>query len=381
LEGITILEIGAIGPGPFACMMLADMGAEVIRVDRPGQEFSGTPELMLRNRKSILCDLKSEQGSEVVLRLMENADGIVEGFRPGVMERLGLGPDVCLGRHPGLVYGRMTGWGQEGPLAQTAGHDINYISLSGVLHEIGRDGGRPVVPLNLIGDFGGGGMLLAFGMVCALLEVKASGKGQVIDAAMIDGSSLMMSLFHGLKAMGLHQEGAGNSFLGGAAHYYDTYETKDGKFVSIGALEPQFYQLLIEKLGLDPQRFAAHGFSFTNLDQGSREGWKELKRELRAVFKTRSRDKWCELLEGSDACFSPVLTLSEAAEHVHAKARNAFIHTGSGVQPAPAPRFSRSVPDRPRPFVNAGEHTREVLARAGYPEIEIEHLFTQKVIA
>ena len=380
LNSLKILEIASIGPGPFCCMMLADMGAEVVRTDRPGVASAAALDPLLRNRKSILCDLKSPQAAAVILRLVENFDGLVEGFRPGVMERLGLGPEACLQRNPGLVYGRMTGWGQEGPLAQTAGHDINYISISGVLHEIGLAGGKPTVPLNLVGDFGGGGMLLAFGMVCALLEAKISGRGQVVDAAMIDGSSTLMALFHGFKAMGLHKDGTGTSFLAGAAHYYDTYETRDGRFVSIGAIEPQFYALLIEKLGLDRKKFALHGFDWTRLDGKSREVWKELKLELARVFKTRSRDEWCALLEGSDTCFTPVLSMSEAIEHPHNKSRNAFVDVAGNPQPAPAPRFSRSVAAAPLPGAEPGANTREVLADAGFSEQEIKGLIEEQVI-
>jgi alpha-methylacyl-CoA racemase len=291
LAGFRIIEVAGLGPGPFCGMMLGDMGAEVIRIDRPGTHARQRLDPLCRNRRSIVLDLKSPPAVEVLLRLVESADALYEGFRPGVAERLGFGPEACMARNPRLVYGRVTGWGQDGPLAMVAGHDINYIALSGALAGVGRAGEPPVPPLNLVGDFGGGGMLLAFGLVCALLEASRSGKGQVIDAAMIDGANALMATFHGFRALGLYDDRPGTHFLSGAAHYYDTYETRDGKHVSIGALEPQFYRLLIEKAGLDPGRFAAHGFDF-RMDPATlgQEHWPGLKAELARVFRSKTRD-------------------------------------------------------------------------------------------
>jgi alpha-methylacyl-CoA racemase len=337
LKGLKIIEVSAIGPGPFCGMVLADMGADVVCIDRSSKPIlKPATDCFRRGKRSIVLDLKSPEGCELFMRLIENADAVFEGYRPGVMERLGLGPDACLAVNPRLVYGRMTGWGQTGPLSQAAGHDINYISLTGSLHAIGRRGEKPVPPLNVIGDFGGGAMFLAFGMVCALLEVQKSGKGQVVDAAMTDGSALLMSLFHTFKAQGLWNPGRGSNMLDGGAHFYDVYETRDGKFVSIGSFEPRFYELLMEKTGLDAMEFA---------DQHNAERWPEYKRKLEAVFKTRSRDDWCELMEGTDVCFAPVLDISEAPLHPQNLARNTFIDVGGMTQPAPAPRFSRTKPE------------------------------------
>jgi len=354
-------------------MMLADMGAEVIRLERPGSLLPATLDPLVRNRKSLACNLKSPAAAAMVLRLVEHADGLIEGFRPGVAERLSVGPNQCLIRNPKLVYGRMTGWGQDGPLAQAAGHDMNYISLSGALHAIGPRNGKPVPPLNLVGDFGGGGMLLAYGMVCALLSSARTGEGQVVDAAMVDGANALMAMFHGLKAMGLHDDVTGSSCLGGAAHFYDTYETSDGKYVSIASIEPQFYELLIEKAGLDRERFAQHVFDWT-MDEETPAHWSELKAELAAAIRRKSRDEWCEIMEGSDVCFAPVLTLSEAPDHHHNKARNAFVDVGGHTQPAPAPRFSKTPPAAPQPGVTPGTHNREILHDAGFSEQEIQEL-------
>ena len=373
LHGTKIIELAGLGAGPFCGMMLADMGAEVIRVERPGSGFQHALDPLLRNRKSIACNLKNPLAVAAILRLVETADGLFEGFRPGVAERLGLGPDACRERNAKLVYGRITGWGQDGPLANVAGHDLNYIALSGALHLIGRTGQKPVPPLNLIGDFGGGGMLLAFGMVCALLHAQRTGLGQVVDAAMIDGTNALMAMFHGFRAMGLHSVDTGSSFLGGAAHFYDTYETREGKYVSIAAIEPQFYDLLIERCGLDRNRFAPGVFRMQS-DDSIRELWAELKAELTLVFKTKTRDQWCEILEGTDACFAPVLTLTEAPGHAHHRARDAFISVGGQPQPAPAPRFSHSPADTPRPGVAPGTHNREVLQAAGFTDPEIDEL-------
>ena len=373
LSGITIVELASIGPGPFCGMMLADLGADVIRVDRPGSSASPELDPLARNRRSIVCDLKKAAAVAVVMRLIERADGFFEGFRPGVAERLGLGPDDCFERNARLVYGRMTGWGQDGPLANAAGHDINYIALTGALHLIGETGRKPVPPLNLVGDFGGGGMLLAYGMVCALFNAHRTGKGQVVDAAMVDGVNALMSMFHGFSAMNMQCDETGSSFLGGAGHFYDTYETLDGKYVSIGSLEPQFYDLLIDKAGLDRGRFAPHVFTWQASDK-LRSDWRELKRELAAVIKTKTRNEWCAIMEGTDVCFAPVLTLSEAPDHVHNKAREAFVEVGGHLQAAPAPRFSSTKPVKPRPGAPPGTHSVEVLREAGYAESQIHNL-------
>jgi alpha-methylacyl-CoA racemase len=367
LQGVKVIEIAGIGPGPFAAMMLADMGADVLRLDRIARRAPKGPsrDVLARGRPSAGVDLKHAQGTALVLELCERADALIEGFRPGVMERLGLGPEPCMQRNPRLVYGRMTGWGQAGPLAQAAGHDINYIALSGALHAIGRAGERPVAPLNLVGDFGGGGLLLAFGVVCALLEAQRSGCGQVIDAAMIDGASLLMAMFHGMRASGLHREERGTNLLDTGAHFYETYETADGKHVAIGAIEPQFYAELLARIGLAGEALPA---------QMDRLRWPELKERLAAVFKQKTRAEWCELLEGSDACFAPVLSMSEAIEHPHMRARGSFVMIEGHAQPAPAPRFSRTPPEVQRPSAHAGQNTDEGLARWGISEARIAAL-------
>jgi alpha-methylacyl-CoA racemase len=373
LEGLKIIEISGIGPGPFGAMMLADMGAEVIRVERPGGGmFPSSPlDFLSRGRRCISIDLKRPEGIEVLLRLVEGSDALLEGFRPGVMERLGAGPDVCLERNPRLVYGRMTGWGREGPMADVAGHDINYIALAGALHPIGRRGERPTVPLNLVGDFGGGGMLLVFGMVCALLERERSGRGQVVDAAMIDGASILMTVFHAGQQGGFFDDARGTNLLDSGAHFYDSYETKDGRWISLGAFEPHFYALLLEKLGLDP---ASH-------PQMDRERWAEMTDELDVIFKQRTRDEWCELLEGTDVCFAPVLTLAEAREHPHNVARGVFIEENGVSQPRPAPRFSRTDGKVQRPPAAVGEHTDQILASFGFAADEIATLRANKAVS
>lgn len=337
LKGLKIIEVSAIGPGPYCGMMLADMGADLVCVDRAIPPIlDPATDCTRRGKRSIVLDLKSKHGYEIFHGLLERADAVFEGFRPGVMENLGLGPAECLAVNPRLVYGRMTGWGQTGPLSQVAGHDINYISLTGLLHAIGRSGEKPVPPLNVVGDFGGGAMFLAFGMVCALLETQKSGKGQVIDAAMTDGSALLMALFHSLKAQGMWTDERGSNMLDSGAHYYDVYETSDGKYVSIGSIEPRFYSLLIEKAGLDAVEFA---------DQNDPERWPDLKKKLESVFRSRSRQQWCELLEGTDVCFAPVLDINEAPLHPHNIERGTYIEVGGMTQPAPAPRFSRTIPE------------------------------------
>ncbi len=367
LEGIRIIEIAGIGPGPFCGMMLADMGAQVIRIDRAGQ--AGTTaipnDVLNRGRKSVAVNLKSPAGKDIVLKLCEKADGLFEGFRPGVAERLGVGPEDCQKMNPKLVYGRMTGWGQDGPMALAAGHDINYISLSGALHAIGRAGERPIPPLNLVGDFGGGGMLLAFGMVCALLEARNSGKGQVVDAAMVDGSAALMAMFFTLRQFGMFKEERGTNMLDGGAHFYDTYETKDGKYVSIGSIEPQFYALLLEKTGVDQQKFG------NQLDVSQ---WPALKEELTRVFKDKTQDQWCEIMEGTDVCFAPVLPISEAKDHPHNTARNTFLEIDGILQPGPAPRFSRTQAQIRSNARLPGQDSEEVLKENGFSEEEIASL-------
>ena len=368
LTGLRVVELQGIGPGPFCGMMLADMGAEIIRVDRSAAVGSGarSADVLARGRKSIAVDLKNPQGVETVLKLVETADVLLEGFRPGVTERLGLGPDVCLERNPKLVYGRMTGWGQTGTMAHAAGHDINYISLSGVLHAIGEPGSRPTPPLNLVGDFGGGGMLLAFGIVAALYERGISGKGQVIDAAMTDGSALLMNSIFGLMGQGVWNQNRGSNLLDGGAHFYGTYETKDGRFVSIGSIEPQFYALLLEKTGLDQDPDLAK--------QMNRDDWPKLREKLAAVLATKTRDEWDEIMLGTDICYAPILNFDEAVAHPHNQARNTFVASADIVQAAPAPRFSRTEPELPEPPVAPGEHSEEVLASIGLDAAAIAEL-------
>jgi alpha-methylacyl-CoA racemase len=309
---------------------------------------------------------------ETVLRLVERADALLEGFRPGVMERLGLGPDVCLARNPRLVYGRMTGWGQEGPLAHAAGHDVNYIALAGALDPIGRRGEAPVPPLNLVGDFGGGGMLLAFGIACALLERGRSGQGQVVDAAMVDGAAALMTLMHGMRHMGVWNDERGTNLLDSGAHFYETYETRDGKYVSIGSIEPQFYAELVRLAGLEGEDLPR---------QMDRTKWPEMKDRLAAIFKSRTREEWCEIMEGTDVCFAPVLTMGEAYEHPHNRHRGTFVQVAGRLQPGPAPRFSRTRPEIARPPCHAGQHTGEALADWGFPAEEIARLREAKAVA
>jgi alpha-methylacyl-CoA racemase len=339
LSGLRIIELAGIGPGPFAAMMLADHGAEVIRIDRPGARIDARDPL-LRSRRLIGVDLKSPEGKAKVRELVKTADGLIEGFRPGVTERLGLGPDVLLADNPRLVYGRMTGWGQFGPYAQAAGHDINYIALAGALHAYGRAGEKPTPPINMVGDFGGGGMMLAFGMVSALLHAKTTGQGQVIDAAMTDGAATLMSMIWGFKANGIWSDDRGTNLLDTGAHMYDTYETSDGKWISIGSLEPQFYAELRRLAGLTEDKdFDA---------QMDRSQWGPLKAKLTALFLAKTRDEWCALMEMTDVCFAPVLSLAEAPSHPHNAARGTFIEVDGVMQPAPAPRYSLTVNDTPR---------------------------------
>ena len=371
LNGIKIIEIAGIGPGPFCAMMLADMGADIIRVDRKGNPGLGKLDLLNRSRRSIAVDLKNPEGVDLILKLVEKADGLMEGFRPGVMEKLGLGPDVCLKRNSRLVYGRITGWGQEGPLAKAAGHDINYISIAGVLHAIGHADGKPVPPLNLVGDFGGGGMLMAFGMVCGLLESRTSGKGQVVDAAMVDGAAALMTMMWGFKAMGMWKDQRGMNILDTGSHYYDTYETADGKYISIGSIEPQFYALLLKLGKIDDPDF---------INQQDQSKWPELKAKIAGIFKSKSRDEWCEIMEGSDVCFAPVLSMEEALQHPHNIARSTFIDIDGIVQPAPAPRFSRTVPEISAPPPMPGDHNESALLDWGLAKNEIQDLMNKGVL-
>jgi alpha-methylacyl-CoA racemase len=357
LSGIKIVELAGIGPGPFCAFMLADMGADIIKIDRAGAVRGGDPQTppadtLQRGRRSIGIDLKNPDGVEVLLQLVEEADALFEVFRPGVAERLGIGPDVCLARNPKLVYGRMTGWGQEGPYSQAAGHDINYIALAGALEPIGRAGERPLPPLNLVGDFGGGGMLLAYGMVCGLLEAQRSGSGQVVDAAMVDGAACLMMMFHAFKAMGIWGPERGTNLLDTGAPFYEVYETADGKYISLGSLEPQFYAEMTKLTGLDQGELPY---------QHDRTEWPAMKDRMTALFKTKTRDEWCDIMEGSDACFAPVLTMEEAAQHPHNVHRETFIERNGVVQPAPAPRFSKTPGAADRAPAHAGQHTDEIL--------------------
>ncbi len=358
LSGLRIVEVAGIGPGPFTAMMLADMGADVIRVDRSAQVRGGDPALppgdsLNRGRRSIGLDLKSPDGVETLLRLCEQADGLIEGFRPGVAERLGFGPDVVLARNPKLVFGRMTGWGQEGPYALTAGHDINYIALAGVLDTFRRDGGQPTPPINMVGDFGGGGMLLAYGMVCAILSAKLGGEGQVVNAAMVDGSATLMSMIWAFKGMGIwDSEAPGTNLLDTGTHFYDTYECADGRWVSIGSIEPQFYAELLKYTGLEGEDLPS---------QMDKSQWGALKERLGAIFKTKTRDEWSEIMEGTDVCFAPVLSMDEATRHPHNVERGTFLTLNGIVQPAPAPRFSVTPGEVQRPPAHAGQHTDEIL--------------------
>jgi alpha-methylacyl-CoA racemase len=376
LSGIKVVEITGIGPGPFCAMMLADFGADVIRIDRSAAVRASLPDkpsndVLARGRRSIGVDLKNPDGVELVLKLIEQADVLTEGFRPGVMERLGLGPEVCLKRNPKLVYGRMTGFGQEGPMAQAAGHDINYIALAGALAHIGREGEKPLPPLNLVGDFGGGGMLLALGVCAALVERGKSGKGQVVDAAMVDGAATLMAFIHGFYAGGGWGE-RGTNLLDTGAHFYDTYETKDAKYISLGSIEPQFYAELLQLTGLDKQ---------TLPNQMDRSQWPAMKQRLTALFKTKTRDEWCALMEGSDVCFAPVLTIPEAYEHPHNIARGTFVDVAGVKQPGPSPRFSRTPGEIKRPPPHPGQHTAEVLAAWGIPGEDVAKLRNAKAIA
>lgn len=357
LSGIRFVEFAGIGPGPFCGMLLSDLGADVVRIDRAGGNPKGSAaDVTGRGRRSIALDLKSPDGVETALKLIEKADGLIEGFRPGVMERLGLGPDVALARNPKLVYGRMTGWGQTGPLSHAAGHDLNYIALTGALGAMGRKGERPYPPLNLIGDYGGGALYLAFGLCAGIIHARAGGEGQVIDCAMTDGAASLAAMFYGMRAAGLWTDEREANLLDGGAPFYDTYECADGKYVSIGSIEPQFYALLLEKAGLSDPDFAG---------QMDRAKWPALKDKVIEVMKTKTRAEWCEIMEGSDVCFAPVLTMAEAPAHPHNAARETFVEFEGVVQPAPAPRFDRTPGAIQRRAPGVGEHTDNILADWG----------------
>ena len=370
LTGFRIVEFVGIGPGPFAAMLFADLGARVVRLDRPtpsglGIDRAGTFDLLARSRPAIAVDLKHPEGTALAIELAEKADGLIEGFRPGTMERLGLGPDLLLARNPRLVYGRMTGWGQTGPLAQAAGHDLNYIALVGALGAIGRAGAKPTPPLNLVGDFGGGALYLAFGMACAMLEAQRSGKGQVVDAAMTEGAASLMTMFYGLHAAGRHSLERGTNLLDSGSAIYDVYECADGKFISIAPIELKFREVLFQRLGLP-----------YTADDGA-----AVHSTLEQVFKTKSRDEWCVLLEGTDACFAPVLSMEEAPHHPHNVARSSFVEVGGIMQPAAAPRFSRTPAARPTPPEHVGADTRTVLRGWDIPGDRIEELIMARVLS
>jgi alpha-methylacyl-CoA racemase len=377
LAGYRIIEMAGIGPAPFAGMLFADLGAEVIRVDRREATDLGLPtrepkfDVLHRGRRSIAVDVKAEAGREVVKRLVAKADAVIEGFRPGVMERLGLGPDVLLKINPKLVFGRMTGFGQDGPLANAAGHDIDYIALSGALHCIGRKGEAPVPPLNLVGDFGGGGMFLAFGVVCALLEAQKSGKGQVVDAAMVDGSATLMAALYGMYSCNAWKDERGVNVLDTGSPWYNTYRTKDGKWLAVGAIERRFYEAFVKGLGLEMSELPA---------QHDRKGWPDLQRRFADAIASKTRAEWERIFEGSDACVAPVLSLSEISEHPHNAARGTFVRRDDVLQPAPAPRFSRTVPEIGVPPRQPGADTDSVLGDFGFASGEIEQLKAAGVV-
>src|SRR5579863_460058 len=372
LTGYKVIELAGIGPAPMCAMLLSDLGADVLRIDRLADAGLGISlptkfSVLNRGRRSVALDLKRPEATAAILRLIEQADALIEGFRPGVMERLGLGPDLCLARNPRLVFGRMTGWGQDGPLAAAAGHDINYIALSGALNTIGRRGQAPVPPLNLVGDFGGGALYLAFGVVAGLLEAQKSGKGQVIDAAMVDGAASLMSAIYGMHGSGFWTDERGANVLDTGSHYYDVYETSDGKYVSIGSIEVKFYDELLRLSGLKKEELAP---------QNERKSWPKMKERVAALFRTKTRDEWCKIMEGSDICFAPVLSMAEAPQHPHNRERGTFVEPDGVVQPAPAPRFSRTPGAIQRPPARAGEHTEEALRDWGFSASDLAALRT-----
>jgi alpha-methylacyl-CoA racemase len=374
LNGYTVLELAGIGPAPMGGMILADMGAEVIRIDRAGSAPGlHMKDVSTRGKKSVALNLKDPAGLDTLLRMVENADVIIDPFRPGVCEKLGIGPEVCMQRNPKIIFARMTGWGQEGPLAQAAGHDINYISITGALYAMGRKGEKPVPPLNLVGDMGGGGMLLVNGILAALLETANSGKGQVIDAAMVDGAAQLMWMFHGFEAMGMwNARERESNLLDGAAHFYDTYECADGEYISIGSIEPQFYALLKDKAGLSEEEFG---------DQNNAAQWPEMKAKITEVFKQKTQAQWCELMEGSDVCFAPVLNFVDAPSHPANVARNTYVEVDGVTQPAPAPRFSRTPSEVRNSGSAAGADTESVLTAMGFAEQELDDLKTSGAIS
>lgn len=370
LAGIKIVELGGIGPGPFCCMLLSDLGADIIRIDRPSPSDGGVPvearfELLNRGRRSAAMDLKQPEAVATVLRLASQADAVIEGFRPGVAERLGLGPDDCHKFNPRLVYGRMTGWGQDGPLAQEPGHDINYIALTGVLHSVGKAGEAPSIPLNLAGDFGGGSLYLALGVVSAILESRMSGRGQVVDSAMVDGSASLMTLIYGLRAGGYWTDERGTNRLDSGAPWYNVYETKDGKHVGIGANETRFYRNAVKLLGLDVDKLPG---------QHERAGWPAMREQFAAAFRRRTRDEWAVLAAGAETCITPILSMGEAPHCTHLQARKTFVEVDGVVQPAPAPRFSRTPGSIQRPPARPGQHTDEVLGDWGFSAQELAAL-------
>lgn len=364
LTGLKIIEFAGIGPGPFCGMLLSDLGADVVRIDRKGQGRGSPSDITARGRRSVGLDLKNPAAIETCLRLFETADVVFEGFRPGVMERLGLGPDVALKRNPKLVYGRMTGWGQFGPYAQAAGHDMNYIAITGALHAIGTED-KPVPPLNLVGDFGGGALYLAFGILAGVIKARETGEGQVIDCAMSDGAASLMAMFYGFKASGAWTEGRRSNLLDGGAHFYDTYQCSDGKWVSIGSIEPQFYALLLEKTGISDPAFKAQ------MDRGA---WPDLKAKLAAVIATKTQSEWCALMEATDVCFAPVLDLDEAPKHAHNVARQTFVEVAGVTQPAPAPRFSKTPGAIQGPPPAIGAHDQEALKDWGFSDADVAAL-------
>jgi alpha-methylacyl-CoA racemase len=384
LEGVRVVELAGIGPAPFCAMLLSDMGAEVIRVDRAGNvgqddsRVGGPPgeehrfNLLARGRRNIAVDLKNPEGVAATLRLIDRADALIEGFRPGVMERLGLGPDVCLPRNPKLVYGRMTGWGQDGPIAHVAGHDINYIALSGVLHTIGEAGGPPVPPLNLVGDFGGGALYLAMGVLAGVISARTSGTGQVVDCSMVEGSASLMTMMYAALASGAWKEERGKNRTDGGAHYYHVYETKDGEYVSVGSIEPQFYALLLKHTGLDGDAIP---------EQTDRATWPTMQQRLGAVFKEKTRAEWTQIMQQTDICFAPVLRMSEALKHPHNRHRDSFIEVDGIPQPAPAPRFLGTPGRIQRPPARIGEHTDGVLRDWGFSVAEIAGLLRSGAVA
>jgi alpha-methylacyl-CoA racemase len=378
LAGVRIVELGGIGPGPFASMLFSEMGADVLRIARQPNAarsvkgLEARHQLLNRGRRSVFVDLKHPRAVEAVKAMIAKADAVTEGFRPGVVERLGLGPDDCLRLNPKLVYGRITGWGQDGPLASEPGHDINYIALTGALHSIGRKDGPPVPPLNLVGDFGGGAMYLAFGMVCAILEARSSGKGQVVDAAMVDGAASLMTMMYGMHAAGLWTDDRGSNRLDSGTPWYDVYETSDGKWISVGCNEPQFYEALLDRLGADRATLPA--------DRHDRKGWPAIRAFFTRKFREKTRDEWCEIMAGCEVCFAPVLSMAEAPQHPHMKARGTFVEVDGIVQPAPAPRFSRTKPEIRHTAGSVADQADDVLRDWGFSAAEVTALRTDGAI-